>query len=56
MQSSNPAEVASFSARKDCFGDFKHCYNFGSLQLLSDALSTHEKAPKGISTSDIQVN
>lgn len=56
MKSSNPAEVASFSAGRDGFGDFKHCYNFGSLQLSSDALSTHEIAPQGVSTSDIQVN
>lgn len=56
MKSYNPAEVAPFSASGDWFGGFKHCYNFQSLQLLGKAGSADEKAPKGISSGDTEVN
>lgn len=56
MKSSNPAEVAPFSAGSDWFDDFRHCYNFQSLQLLDEAMSVDEKVSKGISSSDTEVN
>lgn len=56
MKSSNPAEVAPFSAGSDWFDDFRRCYNFQSLQLLDEAMSVDEKVSKGISSSDTEVN
>lgn len=49
QKSPNPTEVAPFSAFSGYFSDFRHHYNFQSLQLSDGSTTADEKATKEFS-------